>query len=91
MPKRMGTKRSATWEPDEGLVGLMCITGPPWYDEVTGKELDPRLMAIGMKNEENSLNNFGTYIWVPAKLAEQKVVVVIKSRWVLGERDEGAR
>eukprot|EP00972_Heterocapsa_arctica_P070695 10442983-Heterocapsa_arctica.AAC.1 len=44
-----------------------------------------------MKNEENSLDNFGTYIWVPAKLAEQKGVVVIQSRWLLGERDEGAR
>eukprot|EP00972_Heterocapsa_arctica_P068664 10146195-Heterocapsa_arctica.AAC.1 len=70
--RRVGVKRPATSAPDEGFVGLVSITGPPWYDEVMDKELDPKLVATGMKNEENSLDNFGTYIWVPAKLAEQK-------------------
>eukprot|EP00972_Heterocapsa_arctica_P102706 15138694-Heterocapsa_arctica.AAC.1 len=44
-----------------------------------------------MRAEENSLRAFNTYIWVPAEVAQQRGVVVIQSRWLLGERDEGAR
>eukprot|EP00972_Heterocapsa_arctica_P042762 6306561-Heterocapsa_arctica.AAC.1 len=44
-----------------------------------------------MKNETDSLENFGAYIWVPEEMAEQKGVVVIESRWLLGERDGGER
>eukprot|EP00972_Heterocapsa_arctica_P052476 7719741-Heterocapsa_arctica.AAC.1 len=44
-----------------------------------------------MENETNSLEDFRTFIWVPEKLAEEKGIEVIKSRWVLGERDEGER
>eukprot|EP00972_Heterocapsa_arctica_P108472 15974417-Heterocapsa_arctica.AAC.1 len=44
-----------------------------------------------MEAEKNSLDAFSTYIWVPAELAKEKGVVVIQSRWLLGERDEGER
>eukprot|EP00972_Heterocapsa_arctica_P029288 4308336-Heterocapsa_arctica.AAC.1 len=90
--KKAGKKRPAETNLEEAeLVGLVSITGPPWYDEATGKELDPQEVALGMKKETDSLNDFGTYVWVPEEMAEQKGVVVIKSRWLLGERDGGER
>eukprot|EP00972_Heterocapsa_arctica_P088758 13087791-Heterocapsa_arctica.AAC.1 len=86
--KKVGKKRSAETTLEEAeLVGLVSITGPPWYDEATGKELDPQKVALGMKKE----TDFGTYVWLPEEMAEQKGVVVIKSRWPLGERDGGER
>eukprot|EP00972_Heterocapsa_arctica_P030928 4548708-Heterocapsa_arctica.AAC.1 len=42
--RRIGMKRplSTTLEElDPAVIGLISITGPPWYDEATGKELDP--------------------------------------------------
>ncbi len=86
--KRTGAKRSAS---AAELVGLVSISGPPWYDEATGKQLDEEKVAKGMRSEEESLEKFGTYIWVPAKMAQQKNVVVVQSRWLLGERDNGDR
>eukprot|EP00972_Heterocapsa_arctica_P024527 3617051-Heterocapsa_arctica.AAC.1 len=78
--KRTGQKRPAETTLEEaGFVGLVSITGPPWYDEATGKEVDPEKVALCMKKETDSLDNFGTYVWVPEEIAEQKGVVVIKS------------
>eukprot|EP00972_Heterocapsa_arctica_P103929 15316213-Heterocapsa_arctica.AAC.1 len=68
--RRVGMKRPAeTTVEEEELVGLVSITGPPWFDEATGKELFPEKVALGMKNETDSLNNFGTYVWVPEEMA----------------------
>eukprot|EP00972_Heterocapsa_arctica_P061767 9107539-Heterocapsa_arctica.AAC.1 len=36
--RRIGVKRPAS---EVELIGLVSITGPPWFDKATGKQLDP--------------------------------------------------
>eukprot|EP00972_Heterocapsa_arctica_P106200 15644612-Heterocapsa_arctica.AAC.1 len=45
------------------------------------------IVERNMKKEMNSLNDFGTYVWVPEEMAEQKGMITNKSKWLLGERD----
>eukprot|EP00972_Heterocapsa_arctica_P045965 6781595-Heterocapsa_arctica.AAC.1 len=49
------------------------------------------IVERNMKKETDSLDNFGTYVWVPEKMAEQKGAIMDKSKWILGECDAGKR
>ena len=76
---------------DPSYVALISVEGPPFYDSVTGKLLDTELVLKGMMKEHESLESFGTYAWILEEEVKKKGYVVVSARWVLGERDDGAR
>eukprot|EP00972_Heterocapsa_arctica_P057919 8545667-Heterocapsa_arctica.AAC.1 len=45
-----------------GDIAMVATGGPPWHDSKTGKELDPKKVAIGMDKEQGSMDSFGVHI-----------------------------
>ena len=72
------------WHDHGGGVNLLQPNGPPWYDDITGAELDPKQVDAGMQKERNSLEEF----WVKDDVLQSDYpgVPVINSRWVLGQK-----
>eukprot|EP00972_Heterocapsa_arctica_P077000 11354742-Heterocapsa_arctica.AAC.1 len=67
---------------------MVATSGPPWYDSRTGKELDPKKVAIGMDKELGSMDSFGVHVDVPEEEPMTKGIKLIKSGWVMSDRDE---
>ena len=67
-------------------IQMLNDTGPPWYDDLTGEELNPKQVAAGMVKERASFAAQQAYEEKPEEeAAGQKV---ISSRWVLVQKTE---
>eukprot|EP00972_Heterocapsa_arctica_P012151 1782459-Heterocapsa_arctica.AAC.1 len=67
---------------------MVATSEPPWYDSRTGKLLDLKKVAIGMDKERGSMDSFGVHIDVPEDEPAKKGIKLIKSGWVMSDRDE---
>eukprot|EP00972_Heterocapsa_arctica_P073546 10861709-Heterocapsa_arctica.AAC.1 len=65
---------------------LITVTGPPWFDSLTGKQLDEKKTLEGMQRERDSLNDFSTFDDVDEGDVLMDGAVTIPSRWVLSDR-----
>ena len=73
-------------DPQEPSIGLVQPIGPPWYDELTGEELEEQQVMDGMQAERNSLGSFHTFDEVDVSEGNKPGTVVIPSRWVLTKK-----
>eukprot|EP00972_Heterocapsa_arctica_P093951 13856559-Heterocapsa_arctica.AAC.1 len=60
---------------------MVATSGPPLYDSRTGKELDPKKVAIGMDKERGSMDSFGVHVDMPEEEPVKKGIKLIKSGW----------
>ena len=72
--------------PQEPSIELVQPIGPPWYDELTGEELEEQQVMDGMQAERNSLGSFHTFDEVDVSEGDKPGAVVIPSRWVLTKK-----
>ena len=76
----------------QAMFGGICslnVRGPPWFDDVTKKQLSEELVEIGMQGERKNLADFKVY--KPATWADWKRLGgrIVPSRWVLREKGAG--
>ena len=58
-----------------------------YYDEVTGKRLDPKLVKIGCKSELDTADRYN--LWTPVRRSELgKGVKIIGTRWVYVDKGD---
>ena len=71
---------------DPGMLGVISIDGPPWFDEHTGLEFDPLKVEQAMNKEMNSSKKFEVKADVPIKQVEDMEGELIPSGWLLNDR-----
>ena len=62
------------------LGAMIPSSGPPWYDSVTGEELDDSKVADGMRAERECMKKFNVFEPVTAKQAAESGARVTGSR-----------
>eukprot|EP00972_Heterocapsa_arctica_P033605 4945359-Heterocapsa_arctica.AAC.1 len=74
----MNVKRAPLMGPEGAAQGVPDRPAETALEETKFVRL-VNIVERNMKKEMDSLDNFGTYVWVPEKMAEQKGVIVDKS------------
>ena len=79
---------------DEQPISVISITGPPWFDEYSGKQLDEDGVMKAMEKEMTSFKSFDVTKDVPEEEAVNAGIEIIPSRWLIhdrgGEGDQGS-
>lgn len=76
------TETQASSSTNALMIFLISVDGPPWFDSITGEQLDESQVSKGMEKELQSMKNMNVYQEVPESEADE----VIKSRWVLSQK-----
>lgn len=71
----------------EEWIATVTKTGPPWYETLTGKPLDPVKVEKGMERERKSFRDYDVYEEVPEEEAVGDCVIV-NAGWVLVDRPD---
>ncbi len=72
------------------MCNLISVDGPPWYDSITGEELDEKSTNVAIKSELDSLKNMDVKEDVPSSEVPSNTTV-IPSRWVLRKKGESVK
>ena len=71
---------------DAQPINVISITGPPWFDEYTGRQLDEDEVMKAMGKEMASFKSFHVADDVPEEEATEAGIEVIPSRWLIHDR-----